>query len=1467
MDYANSSSYSSWAWIDSHSDKQVIEKLQKDPAFLQQLTKETPNAKLIGRLVLILTNIPANGDKKIQAQFDQQVEKLFGFFKGLSRNVPSKTAVSAVNKITHKAESKSFRLFKGIFSEAKLKRGLQKAIQNDQPQLVYEMLNQLEQIDASLKGPHNEPLLEWALVHEHSEIAALILDRGNLSTEEIFSTLHLAAHMDKTEVLSNEKLLNQLSKNHSREHLVILALTVKDKGLQEKLLGKVVGWQYSIVSSNLITEMLRLQNPAIAIKFIQGLKLIPEPVRSAFIKNNLQQLATIAVQHVLSFQALKELASPKEFRNVISNSVNGILFYIRDTETLDEIAAILPKEEFFALLSARMPDYLQTDIMDNFGVNININDLDDIEPKQPFFGLLSSIMPNNLKTATMSNFGIFWTNPFIMLFLSQQIDPKNPKLVSFADYFMQRLSSKEFCDLIDKMSVNPFFSNLEIREFSEVYLLQNIKLLKKYYTNDEVVTILSRKFLQSLDLKNSKKFIQMIARGLGVQDVENWFSKIAGQLFKENVSLSIDFEETKSFFDFMLQTLGEEKFVNLLKPFFSISSFNPACEQAIKDCCSHIPPMILKKLFTENSSKLLDFYIKEQDFSFFDFLDQLPYEERVAFINENNIFHLIVSHEKPSFMALSESPNPFYTYFSNLVKHPDPHIEQTSWRTILSKEVDGQNNTGAAAIDRLISQYNVFMLAKLNEHYPLILKEYISIDNPQILPLLHSSEVYRLVEQFDPRFTMLEVFYANGKLRNSFLYDSKEKIAFGSSFPRIAQWIKQNIQSEEELGKAVIKKIQENPSAFVKHVGNEVLAAAFMLGDNQTLFTITQLLGQQQTAQQLQVLCEQFPVMAPFFKEALDFIAYQLDERHMDAEKVKLVSGVEKEKLEPFDYKQILEKFSAINFSHPEQLGYRDPHKIKNDVGTNSYALVSVATLKIGLDKLINLYVPKNTPFVGTPPAFIGKPPKLNPELPQFYDNLKHYYQEILYHIAELEKQPPEDAMELRDQLDKISRNLIDLAISSLHCGSRWVSEALESISDLRGIPPSLELMLNWIFAGMRTMVAEQIAGYHGADSHTTNTIMGFLGNRMGLPKAESIIEHLKDSDLEEEDIINRFYNQYSPSNMLAYLVEHLEDKPRLREVVLDWFRDNPGEFKNEHYAQLKEELKGDENVTKLLNPVASDTINSKELSEFVEVIKDHQFSSNLPQRLNELEQLLNEKKRDIYVLELAGILRQEFRGNLSLTAIQRITTFLSVEKSLQTAFHTYLLSSGQEADIKELTDVVQKLDQANKLVAYLKENGVALDNETAMRAIGHEEPFVLIDGAIDRLKGNEFVSTIYTSLGTQLLEVIPDLVIESEELGAKLEKAVTLEQKIDLISEVWQQVFKEQHAKELKSLLAVARHEPAVLESIMQVLQLPTQENIETCKTILLREPVLQYRFNKEQLMRLLVENEFLQSRIISPL
>ncbi len=1670
MGYAPS--FSSWSWVETHTDQQVLDKLQAEPSFLIKLEEGTPTAKQAGRLILILTKMPASSDTVIQEQFNGQIKLLFNFLAG-------QNLVPKARNVDRAEEGKLKAIFRRMLPASELERGLKQAIQHNQPQLAYEILNCLERMDANLKGPHNEPLLEWALMQGVPELAALMLKKGHLPKKEVFDTLHLAVHADKTEFFGNDLFVTQLLESYNDpRQLILLALTMKEEGMQQRLLGKIDNWQEHLNDCNFFQKILK-QGPGVAVKIIQGLKTIPEPNRANFITENLKGLTCLAALHVSALQALKELAPPDEFKEVIKNPETGVLFFARDTETLDCIASTISKSEFFKLLSSPLPSILRQNFesihfhkenLFDQGSKVSLkaglalfvsamagasyNSISDPKnEKWPVIMttlaglagaatilsalsamLISGILQSTEASKYKSKVALIHASALQVLLLSLRLDPKHSKLQSFVEYFLTHFSASELAKLMETLPFNPFLGSLDKEypefKFSEEDLIKNIKLLKKYYTNEEVADILSKNYSQYF--KNTildRKIILNIARELGAQFVESWFTKIFDQNFRE-IRNSINLKQTKILFNLMIKYLGMEKVLKFLEPYLRASPFEGYNLYLIDNFIFNLPAITLKELFKAESNTLLNGYlinqlIKEESTSFFDFLKNLPYEERVEFILEHNIFHLIAEQKSPAFAeALSASPSKLYSYFAELLKHPDKAVQKNSWRAVLSKEVKGKNvcalappsvlnffakklsvieickllekgpykyriellflmsknetifnkNSGLdmpvflrqkdkngtifhqlvespnkgeyifktisknlstsevrelltkknsdslTAIDSMLSTHNRKILRNIKKHYPDVIKEYISVDNPQILPLLKNETDYQLVKSFDSRFAYLELFYENGMLRKTFKVKS-EKIEswlvpssefdqlanivkseeiekwLVPSFPKFAQWAKKQSFDDESTSLNYLAKAKIDPSEFVKEVGDEALAAAFMLGDQDFLFTITQQLGKQKTAEQLQTLCDQLPVIAANFKEAIESISYRLDERHMDAEKVKLISGVEKEKLEPFDYRQILERFLSINFTDSAQPGYRDPQKLKNDVGVNSYELVSVATLKIGLDKLINRYIPENTPYVGTPPAFIGDPPEPNPELVKFYDNLKKHYQEILYYIAELEKQPPEDARELRDQLDKISRNFIDLAISSLHCGSRWVSEALESISDLKGVPVSLELMLNWLFAGMRTMVAEQIAGYYGADSHTTNTVMGFLGARMGLPKAEDIIEHLKDTDLNEDEVINRFYHLYTPANILAYLVEHLGDKPRLRNAVLDWFRDNPGEFKKEHYEAIKDDLRHpkltnplkpessgslqtkddlgqDPELTELLKPESSGSLQTGELNVFLEKIKEYQFSKHLAERLKELESI-KAKTPDEYPLELESIVRQEFRnililinGILTPINLKPILHHLSQEPALQAAFEDFFKSSLSESlenynralDVLETT--IRKIDQANRLVTYLKGKGVALDNETAMRAIGHKSPLTLIEGMIDRLRGNEFASTVYTSIGTQLLEAIPDYVEESEGLSQILEEAVTEEQKLDLVAKVWKHIFNQQYAEELKSMLKVARQEPALIESILQALRLPTQENIEACKTVLLREPLFQYRFDKEQLMRLLVEHQFLQRR-----
>ncbi len=821
----------------------------------------------------------------------------------------------------------------------------------------------------------------------------------------------------------------------------------------------------------------------------------------------------------------------------------------------------------------------------------------------------------------------------------------------------------------------------------------------------------------------------------------------------------------------------------------------------------------------------------------------------------------------------------------------EKYLSVEKFKEIVFKE----NSEGHNLIEHAFSVGYGKFLKKLKLYYPEIIEEVISVHNKNLLPLLKDWNAFKLAVKLNLSFWHLFPFFDKGALRQEFAFEEIKSLSstlesqppklsirdyptylsLKRFYPRFLQWIKHNFPNLEKAGgKEIAAKIKENLAAFTEKAGKESLAAGFILADDELLFNLTQILGQAKAEEQLNNLCRQLPIAAHLFREKLELIAFKLDERHMASERVKQVNNVDPELLKPFNYKEISQRFARINFTDPKQLGYRDPRKLKNDVGVNQYEPVSVTTLRTSLDTLIYKYIPNNTPTAGTPSAS-------SPELPIYYENLKKSYQEILYHISELEKLPAGNPREQQDVKDQISRNLIELAVSSLHCGSRWISQANESNSDLKGEPESLELMLDKLFVGMRTLLAEKIGSALGPDSHTVNSVMNLLSPKVGLP-AGKIIEtfgFLANIFINEEEVLKRFYKLYTPGEMLAYLKEHIDQKPRLKEVVLEWFRDNPGEFRKEHYDQLKADFKDDKRFKELLQTVPNTEINMEELKEFAAAIKTHQPSESLPERLAKLEKV----KPDEYALELVGILRQEFRGVFSPASLRLTASILTEDKNLQTIFHDYLACRAKPNNefsmaINKLICMLQKVDQANNLVAYIKEKGVALDQETVRRMIDKEReaaldqetekrmidratPFTLLEGVIDKCRGNEFVDTIYTSLGVKLIEAMPDL-IENEAFAEQITLAITPEQQLVVLQTVWQLIFNGRYTDELKSLLKAIKYEPGLLKQIMQALRQPDNENLESCKKALLEEPLMRYRFDNQQLIRLLVQQGFLQAR-----
>lgn len=241
---------------------------------------------------------------------------------------------------------------------------------------------------------------------------------------------------------------------------------------------------------------------------------------------------------------------------------------------------------------------------------------------------------------------------------------------------------------------------------------------------------------------------------------------------------------------------------------------------------------------------------------------------------------------------------------------------------------------------------------------------------------------------------------------------------------------------------------------------------------------------------------------------------------------------------------QILEEFDKINFSNKNQKNYRNPDTLRNDGSATKPELV-----REGLAELFKR-VKNRTPFLGTPP-------ENSPDLLPWYEKLER----LLVDLSTLVLKKKEE--------DEKASLLIEMGIAGLHCGGRWVGTLrqlyqLETSSiTFKSLPDHIHSELRQARQGFMQSLTDE------NNVHQYNHFLYLVGEDLGLiakDTRDKYLDTLADQSETQETVLTKFYKMYNPTFVIDSTrseLNHLAKKSELREVIIDWFKENlPKEWK-----------------------------------------------------------------------------------------------------------------------------------------------------------------------------------------------------------------------------------------------------------------------------------------------------------------
>ncbi len=658
-------------------------------------------------------------------------------------------------------------------------------------------------------------------------------------------------------------------------------------------------------------------------------------------------------------------------------------------------------------------------------------------------------------------------------------------------------------------------------------------------------------------------------------------------------------------------------------------------------------------------------------------------------------------------------------------------------------------------------------------------------------------------------------------------------------------------------GKSYAQAVEELKQTLNQQPRETLLEVGLLLGNQELLFEAAKLLTPAEYKEQLASLKSRFPGLGEKITDKLDNVHLAIDESHMQAEKLAKIE-INRALLAPFNYQDIYTGFKQVNFSDKTKLGYRDPAALKNDVGDH-YVSVTVPELDAALNLLFNTRIPNKQGVEGTPPSG-------TPEIKQYYANLKEQYQEVLYHMDQLkrlkETNPDATEADLRDAADAISRGFIAIAVSALHCGSRWQEEVEDTIRDLKGAPASLEEILHFLMGTLRSSIAETIALTHSTDSHTRGTVFSQLAQRMAIPGASRIIEHLRDRKVKEEKTVEAFYNLYTPAVMYRHLLQKMEEKPKIKAAILDWFKDNPGTWHKEEYADKLAAIKEDPAWQVLLDEIHNEnklSINNPLSQAFLNI----NIPEDLPKILADINYEISQKPEDYS--KLIEMLFRKTHSQLDPELLRMCCSLLSTSPSLQTAFHEIFSqfpdykSNEIQTSTKFLVEL-DKIEKSSKIMAFLNEKHVSVDKQMAEKMATQPNYNEILTDMLERQRGEEFAKGVYFSPGSEFIDKFVELATEDYELLDTLRAANTLEKFASFITDQWKDMFEGKHPQALETLLQRIEHDKDFAAICKTCLLNPDSKNQKHLKELLLELPNMNYQFQRKEIMRLLEVQGFIR-------
>ena len=333
----------------------------------------------------------------------------------------------------------------------------------------------------------------------------------------------------------------------------------------------------------------------------------------------------------------------------------------------------------------------------------------------------------------------------------------------------------------------------------------------------------------------------------------------------------------------------------------------------------------------------------------------------------------------------------------------------------------------------------------------------------------------------------------------------------------------------------------------------------------------------------------------------LDTYSKTLDSRHFRTKELTLdTSGVPA----TVSVDSLLGMFDRINFNKQTRPGYMAP--ASRQEGSTTY---TVADLKIHLTKFVD-HVRSRTPFLGTPPAHDTL------ALMKFYQQIEDAVRLSIHKSNEDLKAfqgrcgtdtaaySPTDLNAYKNILEDRSRLVIDLAIAGANCGARFMGDSMSVYGNFYGgsqNQDTLEDNLIEILAHKRKEIVEGMVqeGQRVVDTHRYAEHMSLLGEILGLPGTNGVVEHLS-NHLNRSERLRTFFKCYTEDVIIETINKKWQDVKAggaFRTQIYDWIGALMGDWNKGKYADFlaSEEIQTFQTQLESLKITESDVSNEME--------------------------------------------------------------------------------------------------------------------------------------------------------------------------------------------------------------------------------------------------------------------------------